>query len=92
MERRLVATTVRHMGHAHEKHSDERSCHGRFTQGPEAQPERALLKPSTQLASLQIPSGGGRGVTTQGTCETQLLVMPTKDNERKPNDDDNSVV
>ena len=52
MERRLVATTVRHMGHAHEKHSDERSCHGRFTQGPEAQPERALLKPSTQLASL----------------------------------------
>jgi hypothetical protein len=29
--------TVRHMGHAHEKHSDERSCHGRFTQGPEAQ-------------------------------------------------------
>ena len=52
MERRLVASTVRHMGHAHEKHSDERSCHGRFTQGPEAQPERALLKPSTQLASL----------------------------------------
>jgi len=37
MGRRLVATTVRHMGHAHEKNSGERSCHGRFTQGPEAQ-------------------------------------------------------
>ena len=37
MERRLVATTVRHMGHAHEMHSDERSCHDRFTPGPEAQ-------------------------------------------------------
>jgi hypothetical protein len=41
MGRRLVATTVRHMGHAHEKHSDERSYHGRFTQGPEAQLARA---------------------------------------------------
>ena len=59
------------------KHSDERSYHGRFTQGPEAQLARALLKSSTQLASLLIPYGGGRGVTTQGTCETQLLVMPT---------------
>jgi len=67
MGRRLVATTVRHMGHAHEKHSDERSCHGRFTQEPEAQPERALLKPSTQLASLLIPSGERRGVTTRVT-------------------------
>jgi hypothetical protein len=37
-------------------------------------------------------SGGGRGVTTKGTCETQMLVMPTKDNERRPNDDYNSVV
>jgi len=37
MGRRFVATAVRHMGHAHEKHSDERSCHCRFTQGPEAQ-------------------------------------------------------
>jgi hypothetical protein len=80
MGRRLVATAVSHMVHAHEKHSDERSCHGRFTQGLEAQLCRALLKPSTQLASLWIPSGGGRGVTTQGTCETQLLVMPAKDN------------
>jgi hypothetical protein len=49
---RLVATAVYHMVHAKKKHSDERSCHGRFTQGPEAQLARALLKPSTQLASL----------------------------------------
>jgi hypothetical protein len=41
MGRRLVATAVSHMAHAHEKHSDERSCHGRFTQGPEAQLARA---------------------------------------------------
>jgi len=41
MERRLVATAVSHMAHAHEKHPDERSCHGRFTQGPEAQLARA---------------------------------------------------
>jgi hypothetical protein len=52
MELRLVATAVSHMAHAHEKTSDERSCHGRFTQGPEVQLARALLKPSTQLASL----------------------------------------
>jgi hypothetical protein len=52
MGRRLVATAVSHMVHAHEKHSDERSCNGRFTQGPEAQLARALLKPSTQLDSL----------------------------------------
>jgi hypothetical protein len=52
MERRLVATAVSHMGHAHEKHSNKRSCYGRFTQGPEAQLARALFKPSTQLASL----------------------------------------
>ena len=52
MGRRLVTTAVSHMTHAHEKHSDERSCHGRFTQGPEAQLARALLKPSTKLASL----------------------------------------
>ena len=52
MERRLAAAAVSHMVHAHEKHSDERSCHGRFTQGPEAQLARALLKPSNQLASL----------------------------------------
>ena len=37
MGRRLVATAVSHMAHAHEKHSDERPCHGRFTQWPEAQ-------------------------------------------------------
>ena len=52
MGRRPVATAVSHMAHAHEKHSDERSCHGRFTQVPEAQLARALLKPSTQLASV----------------------------------------
>ena len=52
MGRRLVATAVSQMVHAHEMHLDERSCHGRFTQGPEAQLARALLKPSTQLASL----------------------------------------
>jgi hypothetical protein len=52
MERGLVGTTVSHMGHAHDKHSDKRSCHGRFTQGPEAQLARALFKPSTQLDSL----------------------------------------
>jgi hypothetical protein len=52
MERRLVATAVGHMGHAHEKHSNERFCHGRFIQWAEAQLARALLKPSTQLASL----------------------------------------
>ena len=40
MGRRLVATAVSHMAHAHENHSDERSCHGRFTQGPEAQLSR----------------------------------------------------
>ena len=91
MERRLVATAVSHMGQAHEKNSYKRSCHGRFTQGPEAQLARALCKPFTQLASLQIPSGGGRGVMTQGTCETQLHVMPTEDNERKSNDDNNSM-
>ena len=37
MERRLVATTVRHMDHAHERQSIGRSWHGRFTPGPEAQ-------------------------------------------------------
>jgi hypothetical protein len=52
MGRRLVTTAVSHMAHAHEKHFDERSCHGRFTQGPEAQLARVLLKLSTQLASL----------------------------------------
>ena len=52
MGRRLVATAVSHKVHAHEKHSNKRSYHGRFTQGPEAQLARALLKPSTQLASL----------------------------------------
>ena len=52
MERRLVATAVSHMGQAHEKNSYKRSCHGRFTQGPEAQLARALCKPFTQLASL----------------------------------------
>ena len=67
MERRLVATAVSHMAHAHEKQSDERSCNGRFTQGPEAQLARALLKPSTQLASLLIPSGESRGVVTRVT-------------------------
>ena len=67
MERRLAAAAVSHMAHAHEKNSNERSCHGCFTQGPEAQPERALFKPSTQLASLLIPSGERRGVATRVT-------------------------
>jgi hypothetical protein len=66
MGRRLVATTVRHMGYAHEKHSDERSCHGRFTQGPEAQLARANSPavPSL-LRSFLIPSGERRGVMTR---------------------------
>jgi hypothetical protein len=41
MERRLVATTVRNIDHAHERQSTGRSWHGRFTQGPEAQLARA---------------------------------------------------
>ena len=41
MERRLVATTVRHMDHAHERQSTGHSRHGRFTPGPEAQLARA---------------------------------------------------
>jgi hypothetical protein len=60
MERRLVATTVRHMDHAQEKHSDERSCHGRFTQGPEAQLARANV--NVWLQSRSLPARGRVGL------------------------------
>ena len=74
MERRLVATTVRHMDHAHERQSAGRSWHGRFIPGPEAQLAHASC---TQLASLLIPSGERRGVTTRVTrwpsCRIALI-------------------
>ena len=45
MERRLVATTVRHMDHAQIRQSTGRSWHGRFTPGPEAQLAHANKNP-----------------------------------------------
>ena len=76
MGRRLVATTVRRMGHAHEKHSDERSCHGRFTQGPEAQPERALLKPLTALYPARFALDSFRRKTWSDDPSKKMAFLP----------------
>ena len=67
IERRLVATAVRHMGHAHDRQFVERTWHGRITQGTDGQHARACFKPSAMLSSLAVSAAGGRGVSTRVT-------------------------
>ena len=78
MERRLVATTVRHMDHAHERQSTGRSRHGRFTPGPEAQ----LARANSQLYPACFALDSFRRITWSDDPGNKMAFLPQRPQPR----------